>query len=220
MFKLIQTEKGLSLINLSEPDLKPLTIDFVSGKLAHRRRFGGGLGQDIAKAIGIKGDYKPYIVDATAGLGRDSFVLASLGCKVLMLERNELVFKLLEDGLKRAVEDKDIFEIIKRMTLLNVDAIKYIEAIPQTDKPDVIYLDPMFPHSKKSRLVKKEMRIFRELVGDDIDSEKLLKISLQKATRRIIVKRPAKAEFLGGLKPDFQIKGRVNRFDCYLPDNN
>lgn len=216
-FKLTKTDKGLSLKNLSDSKSKPMQIDFASGKAEHRRKFGGGLGQHIAKAVGIKGNYKPYVLDATAGMGRDSFVLASLGCEVLMLERNPTIFALLEDGLKRGREVSDISEIIGRMKVLNVNAIEYIAKISDNKKPDVIYLDPMFPHSKKSRLVKKEMRIFRDLVGDDVDAEKLFKVALQKAKKKIVVKRPAKSEFLGGLKPNFQIKGRVNRFDVYLP---
>jgi hypothetical protein len=55
--------------------------------MAHRRKFGGGRGEAVAKAVGIKGDYLPDVVDATAGLGRDAFVLASVGCRVRMLER-------------------------------------------------------------------------------------------------------------------------------------
>jgi 16S rRNA (guanine1516-N2)-methyltransferase len=216
-FKLIQTEKGLSLQNPNNQKIKPIIIDFASGKSEHRRKFGGGLGQHISKAVGVKGNYKPYVIDATAGMGRDSFVLATLGCKVLMLERNKTIFKLLQDGLERGSESEEIAEIIGRMKVINTDAIDYIGKISDNEKPDVIYLDPMFPHSKKSRLVKKEMRIFRELVGDDLDAEKLLKISLSKAKKRIVVKRPAKSEFLGGLEPNFQIKGRVNRFDVYLP---
>jgi len=216
-FKLTKDKNGLSLINLSEPKSKPIRIDFASGKIEYRRKFGGGLGQHIAKAVGIKENYKPYVLDATAGMGRDSFVLASLGCKVLMVERNEIIFKLLENGLKRARANSEISEIIKRMKLIKADAIEYLAKIPENKKPDVIYLDPMFPHSKKSRLVKKEMRIFRQLVGDDLDAEKLLEIALKKAKKRIVVKRPAKAEFLGGLKPNFQIRGRVSRFDCYVP---
>ncbi len=40
--------------------------------MAHRRKFGGGRGEAVAKAVGIKGDYLPDVVDATAGLGRDA----------------------------------------------------------------------------------------------------------------------------------------------------
>jgi len=220
MFKLIKTEKGLELENLLEPKIKPMKIDFASGKAEHRRKFGGGLGQYIAKAVGIKGNYKPYVLDATAGMGRDSFVLATLGCKVLMLERNEIIFKLLEDGLKRGEADEEISEIIGRMKVVNANSVKYIGAILENEKPDVIYLDPMFPHSKKSRLVKKEMRIFRELVGNDLDAKELFEVALKKAKKKIVVKRPARSEFLCDKKPNFQIKGRVNRFDVYLPNLN
>ncbi|WP_457998882.1 class I SAM-dependent methyltransferase, partial [Klebsiella michiganensis] len=75
---------------------------------AHRRKFGGGRGEAVAKAVGIKGDYLPDVVDATAGLGRDAFVLASVGCRVRMLERNPVVAALLDDGLARGYADAEI----------------------------------------------------------------------------------------------------------------
>ncbi|NHW59468.1 class I SAM-dependent methyltransferase, partial [Escherichia coli] len=90
------------------------------GTMAHRRKFGGGRGEAVAKAVGIKKDYLPDVVDATAGLGRDAFVLASIGCKVRMVERHPVVAALLEDGLKRAYLDADIGEWMQeRMTLIH-----------------------------------------------------------------------------------------------------
>ena len=71
-----------------------LRVDFVSGAVAHRLRFGGGRGQALAKAMGLRAGKTPMIVDATAGLGRDSFLLASLGAQVVMIERSEKMHSL------------------------------------------------------------------------------------------------------------------------------
>lgn len=56
--------------------------------------------------------------------------------------------------------------------------------------PDVVYLDPMYPHRQKSALVKKEMRVFQSLVGNDDDADSLLIPAMTIAKRRVVVKRP------------------------------
>jgi len=100
-----------------------LRVDFVNGPVAHRLRFGGGRGQDIAKAMGLRAGKTPTIVDATAGLGRDSFLLASLGAQVTMIERSAKMHALLADGMARAAQEGgDFADIIGRMTLLHGDA--------------------------------------------------------------------------------------------------
>ncbi len=96
---------------------KPLSVDFVSGKAAHRRQFGGGRGQLVAKACGLTKGITPSVVDATAGLGRDAFVLASLGAQVLMIERVEAIAALLQDGLERAASADETALIAGRMAL-------------------------------------------------------------------------------------------------------
>ncbi|MBZ4777536.1 class I SAM-dependent methyltransferase, partial [Salmonella enterica subsp. enterica serovar Typhimurium] len=98
---LVMTPQHLELRKRDEPKLGGIFVDFVGGAMAHRRKFGGGRGEAVAKAVGIEGDYLPDVVDATAGLGRDAFVLASVGCRVRMLERNPVVAALLDDGLTR-----------------------------------------------------------------------------------------------------------------------
>lgn len=99
---LVLTESRLELRKLDEVKLGAIAVDFVEGTMAHRRKFGGGRGEAVAKAVGIKGGYLPTVIDATAGLGRDAFVLAAIGCKVLLVERNPIVAALLEDGVNRA----------------------------------------------------------------------------------------------------------------------
>lgn len=154
-FALVWGEQHLELRKLDEPKLGPVFVDFVEGAVAHRRKFGGGRGQSIAKAVGLKAGANPTVVDATAGLGRDAFVLASLGCQVTMLERHPVVAALLADGLQRAQQDSEIGGWMReRMSLRSGPALENLQQLGFT--PDVVYLDPMFPHRQKSALVKKK----------------------------------------------------------------
>ncbi|MCT1282181.1 class I SAM-dependent methyltransferase, partial [Pseudomonas aeruginosa] len=83
------------------------------------------------------------------------------------------------------------------------------------EAPQVIYLDPMFPHRDKSALVKKEMRLFRPLVGDDLDAPALLQAALALASHRVVVKRPRKAPIIEGPKPGYSLEGKSSRYDIY-----
>ncbi|QOR40768.1 class I SAM-dependent methyltransferase [Billgrantia diversa] len=197
---------------------KPLRVDFAEGRAAHRRRFGGGRGQLIARACGLASGGTPSVVDATAGLGRDAFVLASLGAEVLLIERVPAIHALLEDGLVRAVRDPETADIVARMHLAHGDAARDLAALvaASTVAPQVIHLDPMFPHREKSALVKKEMRLFRELAGDDDDAPRLLEAALDVATHRVVVKRPRKAPPIEGPAPQHVIEGKTSRYDLYV----
>ncbi|RDE19922.1 hypothetical protein DV711_13725 [Motiliproteus coralliicola] len=205
--------QGLALQQTGPKAPGPVRVDFLAGAVAHRRRFGGGSGQQIAKAIGIKPGVRPRVADLTAGLGRDSFVLAGLGCEVQMVERMPVVALLLEDGLRRAAFDPEVGEIIARMRLYQGAASQWLEDCDP--HPEVVYLDPMFPHSSKSAQVKKEMLLFRTLVGADEDADELLELALAKAEYRVVVKRPRKAPTLGSRKPSYSLEGKSGRFDIY-----
>ncbi len=205
---------GLQLLDLGEQAPGPVRVDFVSGAVAHRRLFGGGSGQMIAKAVGIQSGVRPQVLDATAGLGRDAFILAELGCNVTMIERQPVIAALLEDGLQRALLDPAVAGIIAAMRLLGGDAIALMQAW-SAEPPQVIYLDPMFPHRDKSALVKKEMRLFRPLVGDDDDAPALLTAALALATHRVVVKRSRKAPVIEGIAPGYVLEGKSSRFDIY-----
>ncbi|WP_087020619.1 class I SAM-dependent methyltransferase [Thaumasiovibrio subtropicus] len=219
-FALVLTQHQLELRKCDEPKLGAIYVDFVGGAVAHRRKFGGGRGQAIAKAVGLKQGKTPKVLDATAGLGRDAFVLASLGCDVTMIERHPVVAALLDDGLQRAYADDEIGAWMQqRMRLLHAASQTALaEGITVGDEtpPQVIYLDPMYPHKKKSALVKKEMRVFQSLVGSDMDADDLLTPALALATERVVVKRPDYAEVLDGVKPTMAIETKKNRFDVYV----
>ncbi len=213
---LVLTPERLELRKQDEPKLGGIFVDFVTGAMAHRRKFGGGRGEAVAKAVGIKGGYLPDVVDATAGLGRDAFVLAALGCRVRMLERHPVVAALLDDGLRRGYEDAEIGGWLReRLTLLHVVSQQALSDI--TPAPDVVYLDPMYPHRQKSAMVKKEMRVFQSLVGPDEDADALLEPARRLAKKRIVVKRPDYAPPLAGVATQSAVVTKSHRFDIYPP---
>jgi len=216
LLALVQTATHLELRKRDEPKLGGIFVDFVTGAMAHRRRFGGGRGEAVAKAVGIKGSYLPDVVDATAGLGRDAFVLAALGCRVRMLERHPVVAALLEDGLQRGYQDAEIGPWLReRLTLIHSASAQALGDI--TPPPDVVYLDPMYPHRQKSALVKKEMRVFQSLVGPDEDADALLEPARRLARKRIVVKRPDYAPPLAGVVTQAAVVTKSHRFDIYPP---
>ncbi|MGQ8364288.1 class I SAM-dependent methyltransferase [Glaciecola sp. 1036] len=214
-WQLVYTEKGLSLRLSSEPSWGDIRVDFASAALAYRKQHGGGRNEPLAKAIGIKGKTSLNVLDCTAGMGKDSFVMASVGAHVTMAERSPIVGALLEDALIRATNDN--IDIASRLSLINKDASEVLAE--KLIQPEVIYLDPMFPHKKKSAMVKKEMQAFQRLLGPDTDSDKLMSLALDCASQRVVVKRPNQAEPIhvaSGRKPDMAIKSKKHRFDVYL----
>jgi len=213
---LVMTPSHLELRKRDEPKLGGIFVDFVSGAMAHRRKFGGGRGEAVAKAVGIRGGYLPDVIDATAGLGRDAFVLAALGCRVRMLERHPVVAALLDDGLQRGYADAEIGGWLReRLTLLHVVSQQALNSI--VPAPDVVYLDPMYPHRQKSAMVKKEMRVFQSLVGADEDADALLEPARRLAKKRIVVKRPDYAPPLAGVATQSAVVTKSHRFDIYPP---
>ena len=219
---LIHTNDRLELHDENDKNFKPIFVDFVSGKNAYRRLHGGGRRQLLARAIGLKPGYNPFVIDATAGFGEDAFVMAYLGCEVVMLERSPMMGALLEDGLRRANLDPEFSQL--KWSLDRTDALIYLTNLLKNKKlegvvqsqPDVIYLDPMFPHRERSALVKKDMRVLRELVGDDHDAHELLKLALEIAKKRVVVKRPRIAPAIEGIKPSLVMQGQRNRYDVYF----
>ena len=214
---LVLTPNHLEVRQTGPESPGPIWVDFVAGALDYRRRHGGGRNQALARAVGLKGGKKPVVFDATAGLGRDAFILASLGCRVLLAERSPVLAALLADGLARAILDPEISPLIQaRMTLLPGDSINLLQAGKLAEKPDVVYVDPMHPARDKLALVKKDMRLLRLLVGSDQDAPQLLAAALATATKRVVVKRPRLAPAIAGPEPNFAVTGRSSRFDVYL----
>lgn len=193
-------------------------VDFIEGALAHRRLYGGGKNQPLARAIGMKPGLIPRVLDATAGMAKDAFVLASLGCPVVMIERSPFVAMLIADAIKRAETDETFISLLDNgFELINANAIDYLPTLVNKNKPDVIYLDPMYPEKQKSALVKKNMQILQKLLGQDEDTEQLLTVARHCAIKRVVVKRPKGAEFIANIKPSFDVASKNTRYDVYLP---
>ncbi len=192
-----------------------IVIDFASNKLTYRRLHGGGRGQPLAKAIGLKTYKLPLtVLDVTAGFGTDAFMLASLGCQVTMLEREPLLYTALENAINNGRLNADIKDICDNMYLIKGNAI---DIMPNFTKYDVVYIDPMFPHKNKNSLVKQPMRILQELVGADNDAYQLLPLARKIANKRVVVKRPKIAPYLNDDTPKHSNIGKSTRFDIYTP---
>ena len=226
-FVVLLDDAGVALQQTGRKAPGPIRAEFTEGAVDHRRKFGGGKGQMIAKAVGIKAGCYPHVLDATAGLGKDSFVLASLGCKVTLLERSPIVQAILSDGLARAADfaraqDPELFSLLQQMVLVTQDSSEYLVQLDHAAFPDVIYLDPMFPERQKSADVKKDMAAFHSIVGKDEDADSLLPLALAHVNYRVVVKRPRKAPFLNNQTPSYQLEGKSSRYDIYtikkMPD--
>ena len=191
-----------------------LKVDFIGGAVGHRRRFGGGRGQALPKALGFRPGVTPNIVDATAGLGRDAFLLASLGATVTLIERNKEIQTLLEAAMDAAAtESPELAAIIARMTLLKGDAREILPGL----RPETVLIDPMHPPRGKTALVKNEMRLLRELVGTDPDCAELMRVALEITSKRIVLKWPRRADPIAGLRPpSHQIVGKSTRYDVFM----
>ncbi|MBI1374164.1 MAG: rRNA methyltransferase [Phycisphaera sp.] len=196
-------------------DVGPVSCDFVSGPFGYRRR-GHLRGELLIKAVGYRGE-PLRVIDATAGLGRDAVMLALAGCTVTAVERHPVIAALLADGLRRACDhDDDTRAALRdRLVIVQHDARDYLASLDDASRPDVIYLDPMFPHRSKSALVKKEMRVCRVVTGDDPDADDLLRVALTVARRRVTVKSAAHAPSLAGPTPTVTHRGKAVRYDVY-----
>jgi 16S rRNA (guanine1516-N2)-methyltransferase len=215
---LILGDQGLQLQQSGKKVAGPARVDFDTGALHRRMKSGDGL---LAKATGIKPGRDLTILDATAGFGVDAFMMASMGAKLVLCERNPLVAKMLEDGIHRGLHcaHEDVVDAVSRMSLREGSSKDYLLALKEGGsgevKPSVVYLDPMFPDRKKSALVKKEMQYFHQIVGPDLDADALLPLALAVAEYRVVVKRPRIAPFLSDQEPNLQISGKAHRFDVY-----
>ncbi len=189
-----------------------LFIDFVRGKNGYRLARDCSIQQPLARALGLKHGRRPTILDGTAGLGADAWVLAALGCQVTMCERAPILHALLADALQRAAAEPATAPTAARLELLPVDTTTCLAGEPLFQ---AIYLDPMYPQRRGSALNSLAMRTIRELVGNDEDSGDTLACARNHAPR-VVVKRPRLAPFLVGGAPHHSIAAGQNRFDVYL----
>ena len=191
-----------------------LKCSFIEGPILHRLKYGKGRGQNLAKAIGMKFNKNRTIVDATAGLGYDAFILASLGANVILIERSKIMFNLLQEALTEAKNfGGEISNIIKRMDLIYGDSK---DILPKLN-PEVILIDTMYKERKKSALVKNSMRLVREVVGSDPDYLELIDVALNQASNRVVIKLPRYSDENNNYKPySHQILGKSIRYDVHM----
>lgn len=196
-----------------DTQLTHLSFDLAEGEVGFRASRVSKSNEVVAKALGVKPHYRPRVLDATAGMGRDAFIMAMLGCEVTMQERNFAIYHLLKDALHRLSQNESFLDVYSRLHLNETDSKKML-----TDHKefDVVYLDPMFPERKKSALVKKEMRLFKLLAGEDLDADQLLVNAMNTAAKRVVVKRPKGAPILADKKPTHEIVAKKFRYDVYL----
>ncbi|MGQ0618770.1 MAG: class I SAM-dependent methyltransferase [Panacagrimonas sp.] len=212
-FVVERVEGRLALRALHRPDWKPLSADWLSAE--QRRRIEAGRRQLLPRALGLNRRSDLRILDATGGLGRDGFTLAALGASVCIAERQPLVAQLLEDARQRALacDEALLRAAAARVLVLALDAGDLVA--DELSAFDAAHLDPMYPDDGKSALPQKGMQMLRELAGDDLDAGTLLQ-HLRAHVPRVAVKRPLKAPWLGGQRPDAVTEGTQARFDLYL----
>lgn len=220
---LVAKDGRLCLESADDPSAGLLWVDFTDPGLTYRRQ--QPLRHEaLIKAVGgcrravEEVSFENSLIDATAGLGQDAFILACAGWHVTMIEQSPLVHALLEDGLQRALaisaqsKDDQLLAAMQRMQLLGVADSS--ECLQHLDPVAVIYLDPMFPEREKSARVKKNRYLLQQLHGPEAQGEGLLKQALQRS-RKVVVKRPRLAPVLDGCKPSANISGKTSRFDIY-----
>jgi 16S rRNA (guanine1516-N2)-methyltransferase len=212
---LILDERGWALAD-PHTRTRPVRCDLLEGELGRRLRQRGGRDERLARAIGARRHPGQRVLDATAGLGRESVLAAALGCEVIACERSPVVAWLLRDGLARASAVPALAQLVARIDLRVADARKVMAALPEHERPDVVLIDPMFPERRGTALAKREMQLLQRLLGAEPDVADLLDVALATARRRVVVKRPAHVEAAGPRPPDILVSGRASRYDVYL----
>ena len=188
----------------------PVRVDFASPAMLYRRR--GGHNELLGKAVGIRRGRVPRVIDATAGLGRDAYVLADLGCSVTMLERSNVLALLLEEALKLALISPfdEVRRAAARLSILRCDSTTF-----KADSDQVIYLDPMFEDRKGSAAAKKDLSVLQALHGAGAGHEELVAWAFSQPVARIVVKRPLKADLITKGPPSHVLRDKSIRFDVY-----
>lgn len=200
-----------------------MCVDFTEGTVGYRLRGGASSRPShLLRAVLAHESPRPQIIDAMAGMGHDGFEFAAAGCSVVMIERDETVFALLEDGIQRALARPETSLIAARIRLLRGDALDLLRSWDRSARPGVVYIDPMYPESSGTAAVKKRSQFLRLVAGSDpngaIGSESDLLVAARGlATRRVVVKRPKSAEALAGVAPSGCVRSKSTRWDVYAP---
>lgn len=206
------SEDGLSL----EDGTLSMMGDFTS--MLPRLKQGRLQSEMLVKAAKLKNlDHTPTAIDATAGMGEDSLLLAAAGFQVKLFELDPVIAALLADSIERARLIPELSDIVNRMTLMDGDSINAMNSL--SESVDLIYLDPMFPARNKSGLIKKKFQLLQQLEQPCSNEHDLLSAAISAKPKKIVIKRPAKGPFLDGVKPDFSYPGKAIRYDCLININ-
>lgn len=200
---------GYALID-SRGEFRSLRIDFTSRRL--QRRIDDG-GRELSVQATRAGP-RVRILDCTAGLGTDSFILASRGAEVVMLERSNSLYLMLRDALIRAREHPRVSEIANRLDVVRCDARSCLAGLETP--PDVVFIDPMFPSRRKAARVKGELQLLQRLLGKDEDARSLVVAARRTGCKRVVLKRPRGRGEIPGLVPSYVVKGKASRFDVFV----
>ena len=180
-----------------------------------RRLLHGKLnGEFLVRAARLKGIEEPTLVDATAGLGQDSLLLAAAGFSVTLIECNPAIAAMLVDAIERARRDPELVDAAGRMRVIEGNSLKVLRDLSMP--PDVVYLDPMFPGRSKSAAVKKKFQLLHRLEMPCEDEMTLLEAARAAHPRKIVIKRPVKGPHLADVKPDYTLRGKAVRYDCIV----
>ena len=207
--QLRQDAEGLALVG----DGMVLRADFT--RLLPRLR-PDRLGRELlVRAARVRGVEGPTVIDATAGLGEDSLLLAAAGFRVTMFEKDPAIAALLRDALERAAATEELAGVVARMELVEGDSVEGLRS--PGFSPDVVFLDPMFPERTKSAAVKKKFQLLHHLERPCDNEDELLGAALAVRPRKVVIKRPPKGPYLAGAKPSHSIAGKAVRYDVIVP---
>ncbi len=208
-WQLVRAPDRMCLCSPRGPDAVSIDLDLGNGPLARRIRQ-SRRDEPLPRAVSLhRRDRPPRVLDATAGLCRDAMVLAHLGCQVTAVERIPALAFLASTAIEGTW-------LARNLAVVCGDSLAFLSSLPPDDRPDVVYLDPMF-ETKGRAQVKKDMQVCRALAGPPTDSEALLAAALRVARERVVVKREATAKVLApGVA--FAVDGERVRFDVYLVD--
>lgn len=203
-------------------------------KLQRRVVSAGRKSELILQAAKINADSQA--IDATAGFGHDSLILASTGAQVTMLEQQPLMALLLLAEQQRMSEQPNWQKLMAILHIINTDALSYFASLqvsathPKT-LINLVYLDPMFPADSyqdsktgKGAKVGKQMQALHHLAQPPTLEQEVALLKSAKAVvannkenrGRVIVKRPQQAPFLADDTPDESWHNAAVRFDGYF----
>lgn len=142
------------------------------------------------------------MIDASCGSGKDAIQVWRWGFEVVAFERHPIVYALLWDALRR--------HPLPKFTLHFGSAGEH-----KFNSSDHIMYDPMFLETtKKKSLSRKEIALFKTIVGSDQDQLEVLDKLLHSGASRVVIKRPLK--LVSEPKPNHSFAGKTTRLDVYL----